>query len=41
MRKFLLRLLLPKDHMIIPMEFIEEAPEYTIGFINFTEGTDQ
>ena len=49
MRKFLLRLLLPRDHMIIPMELIEEAPEYTVGFIHLTsrcqhdiltEGTD-
>ena len=35
MRKFLLRLLMPRDHMIIPMEFIEEVPEYSIGFIQF------
>ena len=39
MRNFLLYLLMPKDHLIVPMDMFEEdldcVPEYSIGFINF------
>ena len=37
MRKLLLRLLVPKNHIIISMDHIEEAPQYSIGFIRFNE----